>query len=436
MSFNEFAIRVTSLSKKYDIYDSPGGRLKEFIFNRFARLLGLSEKHFFREFWALRNISFEVEKGETVGILGMNGAGKSTLLQVLSGVVTPSSGHVEINGRIVALLELGAGFNFEFTGRENIYIYGAILGLSTQEMIDRLDAIVDFAEIGQFIDLPVKTYSSGMYARLAFSIAIHVDPEILIVDETLSVGDSRFQQKCIRKIDELKSSGCTILVVSHDVLTIKNICKKGILIHEGALLGYGEVQEVANKYFELINFKDEAERILQIRKEALNSNLEGLADISALPKMGNGNLSVVGAGFFNLKNKRVDQLRQGDSISLKVLFDCHETQSNVFIGFLFKDERGIDIFGCNSLANDNSYSMLSGNSYLYEIVFKVPYITNKKYLIDLALSRGTWNDHKHLCWIHDALIVEVFMDDQRFFSQTFVSLPREHINNEKVCLVE
>ncbi len=198
MSTADTAIKVSNLSKCYQIYEAPSDRLKQFVVPRLQRLIGRLPKQYFREFWALKDVSFEVKKGETVGIIGRNGSGKSTLLQLICGTLSPSAGNLEVNGRVAALLELGSGFNVEFTGRENIYMNASILGLSQKEIDDRFDEIVAFADIGQFIEQPVKTYSSGMMVRLAFAVIAHVEADILVVDEALAVGDAFFTQKCMR----------------------------------------------------------------------------------------------------------------------------------------------------------------------------------------------------------------------------------------------
>lgn len=233
-------ISAAGLSKCYHIYERPQDRLRQFLFGR--------KRRFYREFWALQPLSFSVERGECVGFVGRNGSGKSTLLQILAGILTPSGGSATINGRVAALLELGAGFNPEFTGRENVFLNAAILGLSYNEIVERLPAIEAFAEIGSFINEPVKTYSSGMYVRLAFSVAIHVDPEILIVDEALSVGDAAFQYKCLRRIEELQDRGTSIILVTHDSGVVKRFCSRAGWIHEGRLISFGPAVEIVNQY--------------------------------------------------------------------------------------------------------------------------------------------------------------------------------------------
>ena len=239
---NNIAIKVNHLSKVYKLYGKPIDRLKE--------SLHPLRKRYHKEFYALNDVSFEIKKGETVGIIGKNGAGKSTLLKIITGVLTPSSGHVHVNGRIASLLELGAGFNPEYTGIENIYLQGTLMGYSKEEMDVKIDEILAFADIGDFVYQPVKSYSSGMFARLAFSVAINVDPDILIVDEALSVGDMLFQVKCINRMKVMMERGITVLFVSHDTHSIKTLCKKAIWIENGCLKEYGDAGIVSNKYIE------------------------------------------------------------------------------------------------------------------------------------------------------------------------------------------
>jgi len=252
MSYSEPAIQIQELSKCFHIYNAPGDRLKQFIIPNLQRIVKIPSKKYFQEFWALKNISFEVKKGETVGIVGRNGSGKSTLLQIICGTITPTSGNVEINGRIAALLELGSGFNPEFTGHENIYMNASILGLSKYEIDSRFDDIIAFADIGDFINQPVKTYSSGMMVRLAFSVAINVEPEILIVDEALSVGDELFQRKCFSRIDDLKNMGTTILLVTHSATTVIDICDRAILLDSSSLISMGDPKNIIDSYQKLL----------------------------------------------------------------------------------------------------------------------------------------------------------------------------------------
>lgn len=240
----EIAISLNNVSKCYKRYARPADRLKELL---------LPGKTYAQEFWALRDISFEIIKGETIGIIGRNGAGKSTLLQLICRTLTPTSGELQVNGRVAALLELGAGFNPEFTGRENVYMNGAIMGLSKQEVDERFDKIAAFADIGDFINQSVKTYSSGMYVRLAFASAIHIDPDILIVDEALAVGDMFFQAKCMARMRKMMEAGVTVLFVSHDTGSVKGLCQRCVFLEQGELLKIGKASEVVDTYISIVH---------------------------------------------------------------------------------------------------------------------------------------------------------------------------------------
>lgn len=251
-SNNQVAIKVENLGKCYHIYNQPQDRLKQAIIPRLQSLIGKPPKKYFREFWALQDISFEVKKGETIGIIGRNGSGKSTLLQLICGTLTPTSGTVKTTGRIAALLELGSGFNMEFTGRENVYLNGAVLGLSKEEIDTRFADIAAFADIGDFLEQPVKMYSSGMVVRLAFSVQAMIAPDILIVDEALAVGDEKFQRKCFARLEELKSRGTAILFVSHSGPQIVDLCDGALLLEHGARLMYSQPFKVVRAYQKLI----------------------------------------------------------------------------------------------------------------------------------------------------------------------------------------
>jgi lipopolysaccharide transport system ATP-binding protein len=246
------AICVENVSKSFHIYEKPRHRLQQFVFPQLDRVFGKTARSFYKEFWALNGISLRIGKGETVGIIGKNGSGKSTLLQIICGTLTPTSGHVETHGRVAALLELGSGFNPDFSGRENVYLNGSVLGLSREEIEERFDDITAFADIGDFIDQPVKTYSSGMMVRLAFAVAINADPEILVVDEALSVGDELFQRKCFSRIEAIRDKGATILFVSHSGGAIVELCDRAILVDSGELLASGEPKSIVGQYQTLL----------------------------------------------------------------------------------------------------------------------------------------------------------------------------------------
>ncbi|MDR7088697.1 ABC transporter ATP-binding protein [Cellvibrio fibrivorans] len=249
---SDISIKVENIGKDYQIYENPADRLKQFLYPGIQNLFRLQTKQYYKSFRALHGVSFVVRKGETVGIVGRNGAGKSTLLQIICGTLFPTRGNVEINGRIAALLELGAGFNVDYTGLENVYLNAALMGISREEINNKLDDILQFADIGEFIHQPIKTYSSGMVVRLAFSVAINVNPDILIVDEALAVGDELFQRKCFSKIEEIKARGATILFVSHSGATVVGLCDRAILIDGGELLLSGEPKKIVGLYQKLM----------------------------------------------------------------------------------------------------------------------------------------------------------------------------------------
>jgi lipopolysaccharide transport system ATP-binding protein len=252
MSSEVVSISVDGLSKRYEIYAQPTDRLKQMVLPRVRRAMHRPARAWFSEFWALREVGFEVRKGETVGIIGRNGSGKSTLLQMICGMLNPTLGTITVKGRVAALLELGAGFNPEFTGRENVELSGLLYGLSERELEARYDAILEFAEIGDYIDQPVKTYSSGMYLRLAFAVAINVSPDVLVLDEALSVGDEAFQRKCFARIDQIRAGGATVLFVSHAASTVIELCDRALLLDRGELLTQGSPKYVVSRYQKLL----------------------------------------------------------------------------------------------------------------------------------------------------------------------------------------
>jgi lipopolysaccharide transport system ATP-binding protein len=267
MSSEPAAIRVRGLSKAYQIYARPEDRLKQAIAPRMQRLIRRAPSAYFHNFWALRDVSFDIQKGQTAGIVGRNGSGKSTLLQLIGGVLHPSEGAVEVRGKVAALLELGTGFNPEFTGRENIHLYGAMQGFTPAQTASRMDAILDFADIGDFIDQPLKTYSSGMVVRLAFAAAININPDVLIIDEALAVGDELFQRKCFARLHQLQQGGCTILFVSHAAATVVELCTTALLLDRGELLMQGEPRRVIGSYQRLLYAPPE--RADEIRRNLL-----------------------------------------------------------------------------------------------------------------------------------------------------------------------
>lgn len=281
---SEVSIKVENLSKCYQIYESPRDRLKQFVLPRLRGAVGMGRGAYFREFWALKDVSFEVRKGETVGIIGRNGSGKSTLLQMICGTLNPSNGRVQTSGRIAALLELGSGFNPEFSGRENVYMNASVLGLDKKEIDERFDEIAAFADIGEFIEQPVKNYSSGMIVRLAFAVQAMIDPDIFVVDEALAVGDEKFQRKCFARLEELKKRGTSILFVSHSADSIIEFCDRTLLLDQGQRLMFGNAPHAVRAYQKLIYAADSEYRELVSKYRDADARGEKL-NFDAAPKI-------------------------------------------------------------------------------------------------------------------------------------------------------
>lgn len=357
MSYSDLAIRVINLSKCYQIYETPRDRLKQFVMPRVRRMLGKSNKQYFREFWALKDVSFEIKKGETVGIIGRNGSGKSTLLQMICGTLTPTNGSIQTNGRIAALLELGSGFNPEFTGRENIYLNAAVLGLTKHEIDLRYDDIVNFAEIGEFLNQPVKTYSSGMLMRLAFSVAINTSPEVLIVDEALAVGDFQFQNKCYKKIKAIKDLGTTIILVTHDLTAISQFCDWAILISNGKKISTGKTSKVINDFKQDCFSKEIKENKSEKSNISFTNKTKGSSfyAISSLHESGNQKVKIID-WYLSVDNDNnpVTNVSINHICTLTLIIQCFKSGSNPNVGFFFSDARGNEIAG-SAINHENFY---------------------------------------------------------------------------------
>jgi lipopolysaccharide transport system ATP-binding protein len=336
-------LRVEGISKQYRIYERAADRLKEMA------TLGRWKTH--REFWALRDVSFEVERGTTFGIVGPNGCGKSTLLQIVAGTLQPTLGSVSHTGRIAALLELGAGFNPEFTGIENVFMNASLMGFSNAETAAMLPSIERFAEIGDFIHQPVKTYSSGMYVRLAFAAAISVMPQILIVDEALAVGDAVFQHRCMRRIREMQESGMTILLVSHDPNAIRALCSKALLLHDGRMAAMGKPGDVLNRYQKLIMARESAYEENQPTpedEETTEVEVENLPALSYTYRHGDGSAAIIAVELLNTMNERVEFVETGVEVLVRVRVHFREPSEAPVCGFLIRNRHGIHIYGTNT----------------------------------------------------------------------------------------
>jgi ABC-type polysaccharide/polyol phosphate transport system ATPase subunit len=339
------ALRIEGVSKCYRIYDKPGDRLKEMLTR------GRWKRH--QEFWALRDISFEVEKGTTIGIIGANGSGKSTLLQIITGTLDPTHGNVFYEGRVAALLELGAGFNPEFTGIENVFMNGGLLGLSQRRIEALLPEIERFAEIGPFIHQPVKTYSSGMYVRLAFSVAVAADPEILVVDEALAVGDAVFQHRCLRRIKEMKERGTTILFVSHDAAAIRALCSRAILLNAGRAVAAGKPLDVINQYRKIVMSQTAAFEAIEApgerdQAESSPGTGEQRAPLKPTYRHGDGSAEILSAELLNANGETIDLVEAGEPLQIKVRILFHQDREDPVCGVLIRNRFGIHIYGTNT----------------------------------------------------------------------------------------
>lgn len=341
---SEIAIKVENLSKCYNIYDRPRDRLMQ--------MLARGRRQYFREFWALNDVSFEIRQGETVGIIGRNGAGKSTLLQILCGTLAPTGGIVETRGRVAALLELGSGFNPEFTGRENVYMNAGILGLKREDIDARFDDIVAFADIGDFLDQPVKTYSSGMYVRLAFAVVVHVDADILIVDEALSVGDMYFQAKCMSHMKQLMDSGVTVLFVSHDTNAVKALCNRAVYLEHGKVVAVGSTDDVVDAYYGA-GIKGaqslQAPPVTKVAESTAGFSENDLAEQrefasrASFHRVQNGMAEWLNVQLLDESGHKTETVDFGQTAVLKMAFKSNVDLPTIGVAYHIRDRNGFDV---------------------------------------------------------------------------------------------
>jgi len=354
------ALRVENVSKQYRTYARPSDRLKESITR------GRLRRH--QEFWALRDVSFELDRGSTVGVVGPNGCGKSTLLQIIAGTLEPTHGNVWHEGRVAALLELGAGFDPEFTGVENVYLNASLLGLARRETDRLFPSIERFAEIGPFIYQPVKTYSSGMFVRLAFAIAASVEPEILLVDEALAVGDAVFQHRCLRRMQELQERGTTVLFVSHDLAAVRALCTRAILLNAGRIIEDGKPADVLNRY----------QKIIMAREQAYEENTTASGETTALDESlpplcytyrhGNGSAEIIAAELTDTARHRVEIVETGESLLMRLMVRSNRNIDQPVIGFLIRNRHGLSAYGTNTKEQQIDLGMVRRGEVL-EVVF-------------------------------------------------------------------
>lgn len=418
----EAVIEVRDAGKSYHIYERPQDRLKQMLWR--------SRRRFYREFWALREVSFTVRRGETVGVIGRNGSGKSTLLKMLCGTLAPTTGMLVARGRVAALLELGTGFNPEFTGRENVYLNAAILGLDDEEIERYLPEILAFADIGEFIDQPVKTYSSGMAVRLAFAVAAHVRADILVIDEALAVGDVFFVQKCMRFLRKFQEQG-TLFFVSHDTAAVINLCDRVLWLDRGQVRETGPAKEVCEHYLATLfqaqtpgmelasqprldrpaaaedrRATDEVDqRLVFLNQTRFRNDIELFAFRPEVDGYGTGAIRIVEARFADRQGSVLRWVVGGEIVTLVVQAQALTDLDNPIIGFLIKDRLGQHLFGDNTYLtySTNPQPVLAGQDLIARFTFRMPVLPVGDYAVDIAAASGMQQDHVTHCWCNDVL---------------------------------
>ena len=413
-------VKFQQVSKSYSIFPKPSARLKE--------LACLNRRSFHRDFWALRDIDFQITAGETFCIIGENGSGKSTLLQMVAGIMQPTQGSVTVHGRVAALLELGSGFNPEFSGRDNVYLNAAILGFSRREMDRKLREIEDFAEIGDFIDQPVKTYSSGMSIRLAFSVAIHVEPEILIVDEALAVGDVYFRQRCMRKVHELRQQGVTVLFVSHDTGDVKAIADRVMWLDAGKIRELGAPENVVTGYLAAMVKKDTAyqKHLVPTRAPGLGEGpaanpLSGAqAIVEHIPnidrRFGDGRAEIIGIAILDELGQPVYLLDPDTSITVRISARAKEPVAQPVIGFMLRNHMGLDFAGTNS-AREGFHvpAMSEGEIVTLDFHIHLPELYPSSFSFSPAIADGTLLTYSMCDWIDNAIALQMSVTDKPIY---------------------
>lgn len=432
MSDGDSVIRVSGLSKAYKLYDKPVHRLRE--------ALSLRKKKYHRDFYALQDVSFNISRGEIVGVLGKNGSGKSTLLKVLTGVLSPTSGEIAVDGKVTAMLELGAGFNPELTGLENIYFNGSLMGFSRREMDEKVDEIAAFADIGVFITQPVKTYSSGMKARLGFAVSINVNPDILIVDEVLSVGDVYFRQKSLRKMKEFMDGSKTILFVTHDLGAVKNFCTRAIWLNEGVKIAEGDPEDLVQRYTSFMTYglettqgelaSDDSKTAEAIASNAI-SKIKW-SDCLGLDSFGEKAARIESVAFYDVSNQRAASiLKGGERVAFYLRVQCDVAIHHPGIGLVLKDSLGNQIVGLNNYIYDVGLREVeAGQLKEFKIEFDFPQIKNGDYVLTVAISDGTQDEHIQHHWVHDAWMLKVLNAEKPYQRSSILILNRDGIKFE------
>lgn len=439
MSFDAVAIRVQGLSKCYPIYDAPGHRLKQFLLPRVDAFMGREPRKYYEEFWALKGLDFEIRKGETVGIIGRNGSGKSTLLQLICGTLSPTDGTVETRGRVAALLELGSGFNPDFSGRENVYLNASVLGLGKADIDARFGSIERFADIGTFIDQPVKSYSSGMVVRLAFAVIAHVDADILVIDEALAVGDMVFTQKCMRFLRTFMQNG-TVLFASHDANAVVGLCDRAIWLRTGEIAGQGAASEVMQSYLRA-SFQDTYGESLTFEAVGAASDpapTSTASDVQARftdnltqsPGWQTGQSAIEAVELTGEDGQPLTAVQGGETVNLTIRAHCTAACSSPILGWFVKDRLGQVLFGEHTFTHVSPPMIVPADGRLVaRFRFRLPLLPNGDYAMTVSIAEGTPEEHVQHHWLHDAMLIKVASTKMRY---GLVGIPFESVTMEQV----
>jgi lipopolysaccharide transport system ATP-binding protein len=447
----EHTIVARGLGKCYRIYATPSDRLKQSIVPKFERLaapvsalLGKARapRSFFQEFWALRDVSFSLPRGETLGVVGRNGSGKSTLLQLVCGTLMPTTGEVRMNGRVAALLELGSGFNPEFTGRENVCLNAGLLGLTREELDQRFEAITAFADIGDFLDQPVKTYSSGMMMRLAFAVIAHVDADVLVIDEALAVGDAYFQQKCMRWLRGFRERG-TVLFCSHDTGAVINLCRSAIWLDAGAVKGFGPAKDICEDYLASMHTQATGlaeSTVRRTRKRDSDSAPPGeTAPLAQSIRVfefsedsagfGSQDAAILDVTMTKPDGTDLGLVQGGEEVQVAIRVRANRDIDRPIVGFHIKDRLGQALIGTNTYLKyrDRPLSVAAGQEFVGRFVFELPYLLTGNYAVTAAIASGTLDSHVQHHWAHDAL---VFVVNSPFRTGVLFGIPMSRITLE------
>ena len=427
---SDLILQTADLGKTFKLYDRPDNVFWQLLFDKLSFFLPKKRANLAKEFVALQNVHFDLERGSSLGIIGRNGSGKSTLLQMLCGTLKPSSGHVRLNGRVAGLLELGSGFHPDFTGRQNVQLNARLLGLSSQQVEERFQQIVDFSDIGEHIDLPLKTYSTGMSMRLAFSVIAHVDADLLVIDEALAVGDGVFSQKCYRFFEKFRARNGSSILVSHDLTSVRILCDKVLWLDNGVVRAYGDTNEICDAYQNLLidqleagerpssskahqdnekatNQQGGSSRLVEIGKTAIGTEKKHRPNIISIDsaysldvESGRGGLKPTKVGFYDSLGQEIRQWKGREKVELRLEFVLEDGISQPIIGFYVQNKQGLQIFGHNTYGYlPEGFGLVAGKTYRVSFNFQFPLLSAGYYFLSAAVSSGTQADHSVLAWM-------------------------------------